>query len=81
MALQDETMAGHAASVSSARQPGSVDQLTGSKLAAGSAVGLGRGFVMQAASEAANRTTQMRMANFIAVEARPCLLGNEKCPH
>src|SRR6186997_2451285 len=52
IALQEFTSAGQAASASSARQPGSFDQLTASKLTAGSDGGAARREVSHPASSA-----------------------------
>ena len=76
MALQEAMIAGQAASASSARQPGSFDQLTGSKrtVGAGAVVSLRVG--THAASSATAAQTASRLTNVITIEVRPLLLGN-----
>jgi hypothetical protein len=60
MAVQEAMIAGQAASASSARQPGSVDQLTGSKLTGGG--GTTRlGLVTQAVSSASALQIRTRL--------------------
>src|SRR6478736_7045148 len=81
MAVQEAMIAGQAASASSARQPGSVDQLTGSKLTGGGGGTTCLGLVTQAASSASALQIRIRLTLVNIVEARPRLLGNEECPH
>ena len=82
MALQDATIAGHAASASSARQPGSFDQLTGSKRtvgAGGERWFLARGYAGREQRDCC--ANAIRLMNVITIEVRPLLLGNGECPH
>ncbi len=75
-------IAGQAASASSARQPGSFDQLTGSKRAVGA--GVGGALARRCASREqrdAQRDSMIRLMNVTIVEVRPLLLGNGDCPH
>src|SRR5689334_3528866 len=84
MALHDAMMAGHAASASSARQPGRADQLTGSKNAVGAGAMGGvvvRRVGTQAASSAIAARIAARLKKVITIEPRPYLLANQECPH
>jgi hypothetical protein len=60
MAVQEAMIAGQAASASSARQPGSVDQLTGSKLTGGGGTTC-LGLVTQPASSASALQIRIRL--------------------
>jgi hypothetical protein len=71
MALQEFTRAGQAASESSARQPGSFDQLTASKRTVGAGVTAPLRGVAQAASSASTPQMRIRLTLVIVAEARP----------
>src|SRR6188508_3339487 len=80
-ALQDVRIAGHAASVSSARQPGSCDQVAVSKPMVVNAGVSGRRVGTQAASSTMAVSAAARLRKGITIEVRPNLLGNGECPH
>jgi hypothetical protein len=73
--------AGHAASASSARQPGSFAQLTASKCAVGADVTAGLRVLEQAVRSTTSAHVTIRFDDVCIFEVRPLLLGNEECPH
>jgi hypothetical protein len=81
MVLQEAMIAGHAASASSARHPGSFDQLTGSKRTVGAGDTASLRVGTHAARAATAAQTASRLMNVITGEVRPLLLANGECPH
>jgi hypothetical protein len=69
--MQELMMAGHAASASSARQPGSFDQLTGWNATVGAAGTSGRLVGTQAASSAMAASAAARLKKITTTEICP----------